>query len=232
MQPSPARQLAEDDIFQAASHQPPCGRRMAFGLGPLGGRCTWHLWQWVPLGPGPGRHPSQTVRTPSARLPALPTCVSSPAASPVGVSRFGKMGAQSGPPTPAIGVECGSGRSAGGPLAGHPAACHVLPSDPEVGQHRVGPRLRAPGAAGAHGRRHPLRPPLFRERHGETQAPAAVRQGGQPQRDRGCTHGHRRPSSALPRDAPRTRSGCRGQLQSKLGAPAPAGSQRAGQANQ
>lgn len=69
---------------------------MAFGLGPLGGRCTWHLWQWVPLGPGPGRHRSQTVRTPSAWLPALPTCVFSPAASPAGVLCFGKMGALAG----------------------------------------------------------------------------------------------------------------------------------------
>lgn len=35
-------------------------------------------------------------------------------------------------------------------------------SDPEVGQHRVGPRLRAAGAA-AHGRRHPIRVHLCSE---------------------------------------------------------------------
>uniref|UniRef100_U3KNQ1 ATP synthase mitochondrial F1 complex assembly factor 2 n=1 Tax=Oryctolagus cuniculus TaxID=9986 RepID=U3KNQ1_RABIT len=76
-------------------------------------------------------------------------------------------GADLGPDRPA--PDGGAGRAAVAPGGGVP--------DPEVGQRGVGPRLRAAGAAGPHGRRHPLHPPLLPELHGQAQTPAGVRPG-------------------------------------------------------
>ncbi|XP_069917850.1 ATP synthase mitochondrial F1 complex assembly factor 2-like isoform X2 [Oryctolagus cuniculus] len=78
-------------------------------------------------------------------------------------------GADLGPDRPA--PDGGAGRAAVAPGGGVP--------DPEVGQRGVGPRLRAAGAAGPHGRRHPLHPPLLPELHGQAQTPAGVRPGVQ-----------------------------------------------------
>lgn len=91
------------------------------------------------------------------------------------------------PVAPPACLSCSSGIRAYSPqlwdvvaLASHPVACPVLPSDPEVGQRRVGPRLRAAGPAGAHGRRHPLCAPLLRELGRQAQAAAGVRPGPRP----------------------------------------------------
>ncbi|XP_069399086.1 ATP synthase mitochondrial F1 complex assembly factor 2 isoform X2 [Ovis canadensis] len=82
------------------------------------------------------------------------------------------------------GVEIGSSTSIMGPsipartrevLVSHLASYNMWAlQDPEVGQHRVGPRLRAAGAAGAHGRRHPIRASLLREHSHQAQAAAGV----------------------------------------------------------
>ncbi|XP_069917746.1 ATP synthase mitochondrial F1 complex assembly factor 2 isoform X3 [Oryctolagus cuniculus] len=115
-------------------------------------------------------------------------------------------GADLGPDRPA--PDGGAGRAAVAPGGGVP--------DPEVGQRGVGPRLRAAGAAGPHGRRHPLHPPLLPELHGQPQTPAGVRPGV---RGRGGRTEAARPQPPPPIPActsspshPRTaaNSGCRG----------------------
>lgn len=110
----------------------PVGGDRHAGGAPSGKMHVWfwgraHPAVWVLTGPGPGLHPFQAVRTPSAWVPALPTRGFSPAASPAWVSCFGKTGARApGPPSPAMGMECGSGWEAAGRL---PATQQpVLPS--------------------------------------------------------------------------------------------------------
>nr|XP_030717055.1 ATP synthase mitochondrial F1 complex assembly factor 2 isoform X2 [Globicephala melas] len=88
------------------------------------------------------------------------------------------------------GVKIGSSTSIMGPsipartrevLVSHLASYNMWAlQDPEVGQRRVGPRLRAAGPAGAHGRRRPLRATLLRELGRQAQAAAGVRPGPKP----------------------------------------------------
>lgn len=69
VQPSLGRQLVEDDILQAASQQPLCGRKTTCRLCPLwGDACVvWGLGPPSSLGaPGPQLAPSQAICAPSA----------------------------------------------------------------------------------------------------------------------------------------------------------------------
>lgn len=167
------------------------------------GRCTCGLGPGPPGGLGAHRPWAWTVAPPTKlSAPHRPGCLlcppeGSPLLPPLSGARvLARLGpSPPAPPHSKPGSGDGMRLWPGGAWApgSHPAACLVLRSDPEVGQHRVGARLRAAGAAGAHGRRHPLRPPLLREHHSEAQALAAVSPG-----PRGPRRWRR--SAMLPRD--------------------------------
>lgn len=109
LQASLVRQLGEDDTLQAASHQPPWGRRKACGSDPSGKRCgpSRQLGCSRALGldctppelPVPHQHGRRLC--PPEGSPLLPplrefSCLARSEPSP--------------PPSRALGMECGSGR--------------------------------------------------------------------------------------------------------------------------